>query len=402
KGPQILQELMDWGLCFDQDKSGKLLYGMEGAQSQRRILHSGGDQTGRVITSFVQGKWQNVEVIEDAYVVDLLKQDEKACGLIYLDQQDCWQEILADEIIIATGGIGGLFPYTSNDKTLAGDGLALTMRAKAQVKDLEFIQFHPTILSVNGRCCGLVSEAVRGDGARLVNDRGEYFMKEVHPLGDLAARDIVSRGVYQQTLNGRKAFLDIAGVQNFAERFPTIDQNLKSYGFKIEENHLIPIQPGAHFFMGGIKTNLSGATSIPHLYAIGEVACSGIHGANRLASNSLLEILVFAKQIVTDINSKGFSLQDKIIEETKEIEIIPNLPAMQELHKRAWEALGIVRKTDKMRDFLVWLEQFSVVEKIPQNWSKKEIECYNLCQIARDITKMAFARKKSLGAHYVL
>jgi len=402
KGPQILQKLIDLGLCFDQDVQGNFLYGMEGAHSQRRILHSGGDQTGYIITSFVQNKWQNIKIIENAYVVDLLKQDEKACGLVYLDKEGDWQRIFADKIIIATGGIGGLFPYTSNDKTLAGDGLALAVRAKAKTKDLEFIQFHPTILSVNGRCCGLVSEAVRGDGAHLVNDLNEYFMKETHPLGDLAARDIVSREVYQQKLAGQKVFLDIADVQNFAKRFPSIDQNLKKYGFKIEENHLIPIQPGAHFFMGGIKTNLSGATSVPNLYAVGEVACSGIHGANRLASNSLLEILVFAEQIATDIKNKSFTLQDSFIKENKAIEVTPNLPTIQELQKRAWNAIGIVRETAKMKEFLAWLEQFSVVEKIPRNWSKKEIECYNLCQIARDITKMALVRKKSLGAHYVL
>ncbi|MDR1013322.1 MAG: FAD-binding protein, partial [Lactobacillales bacterium] len=169
KGPKILRELMDLGLCFDQDEHGKLLYGMEGVHSKRRILHSGGDQTGRIITFFVQSKWKNVKVIADAYAIDIIKHNDKACGLTYLDKKDSWQEIFADEIILATGGIGGLFPYTSNDQTLVGDGVALAMRAKAKAKDLEFIQFHPTILFVDGHCCGLVSEAVRGDGAHLVN-----------------------------------------------------------------------------------------------------------------------------------------------------------------------------------------------------------------------------------------
>ncbi|MDR0690556.1 MAG: L-aspartate oxidase [Streptococcaceae bacterium] len=402
EGPEILQELMNLGLGFDQDAHGNLLYGMEGAHSQRRILHSGGDQTGRIITSFVQSKWKNVEMIASAYAVDIIKQNEKACGLIYLDKEGNWQEIFADDIILATGGIGGLFPYTSNDQTLTGDGVALAMRAGAQAKDLEFIQFHPTIFSVDGHCCGLVSEAVRGDGARLVNDLGAYFMEEVHPLGDLAARDIVSCKVYQQTLNGRKIFLDIADVQNFTKRFPTIDQNLKKYGFNVERDKLIPIQPGAHFLMGGVKTDLSGATSVSNLYAVGEVACSGVHGANRLASNSLLEILVFAKRVATDIKNKTLALQDSFIKENKEIESLPNLPTVQELQKRAWKAIGIVRETAKMKEFLAWLEQFTLVEQIPRNWSKKEIECYNLCQIACDITKMALARKKSLGAHYIL
>jgi L-aspartate oxidase len=402
EGPKILQELMNLGLVFDKDENGQILCGMEGAHSKRRILHSKGDQTGRVITSFVQSLWQGVNVIENAYVAEIIKDKEKILGLLYLDEKENWQEIFADEIVLATGGIGGLFPYTSNDKTLTGDGIALAMRAKAEVKDLEFIQFHPTLLLVNGHCCGLISEAVRGDGARLINDLGEYFMEKVHHFGDLAMRDIVSRKVYQQILNGRKVFLDITGVKNFAQRFPTIDQNLKKYGFKVEENRLIPVQPGMHFLMGGIKTDLLGATSIPNLYAIGEVACSGVHGANRLASNSLLEILVFAKRVATDIKSKTSNLQDKKIEKNEKIKITPNLPTIQNLQKRAWDAIGIVRETIKMKDFLIWLEQFSVVEKIPRNWAKKEIECYNLCQIARNITKMALARKESLGAHYVL
>ncbi|MDR1013209.1 MAG: FAD-binding protein, partial [Lactobacillales bacterium] len=214
--------------------------------------------------------------------------------------------------------------------------------------------------------------------------------------------DIVSREVYQQTLSGKKVFLDIANVRNFAERFPTIDQNLQKYGFNVKKDNLIPIQPGAHFFMGGVKTDFLGATNIPNLYAVGEVACSGVHGANRLASNSLLEILVFAKQIATDIKNKIFVSQDNFIRKNKEIKIPPNLPTIQELQKRAWEAIGIIREISKMENFLIWLEQFTVVEKIPRNWSKKEIECYNLCQIARDITKMALIRKDSLGAHYVL
>ncbi|MDR1521440.1 MAG: L-aspartate oxidase [Streptococcaceae bacterium] len=402
EGPKILQELMNLGLFFDKDENGNILYGMEGAHSKKRILHSKGDQTGRIITSFVQSLWQDVNIIENAYATEIIKNKKNGLGLLYLDEKENWQEIFADKIILATGGIGGLFSYTSNDKALTGDGIALAMRAKAEVKDLEFIQFHPTLLLINGHCCGLISEAVRGDGARLINDLGEYFMKKVHHFGDLATRDIVSRKVYQQILNGRKVFLDLASISNFAKRFPTIDQNLKRYGFKIKEDCLIPIQPGEHFLMGGIKTDLFGATSIPNLYAVGEVACSGVHGANRLAGNSLLEILVFAKRVAADIKSKIFDSQAKFEKRAKEIKITPNLPTIQNLQKRAWNAIGIVRKTSEMEDFLIWLEQFNIVEKIPKNWSKKEIECYNLCQIARNITKMALARKKSLGAHYVL
>ncbi|MDR3156347.1 MAG: L-aspartate oxidase [Lactobacillales bacterium] len=404
EGPLALLELTQRGFCFDMDKTGAFSSGMEGAHSKRRVLHSKGDQTGREVTFFVQSLWKNVKVIESAYVVEVLKTDDRVVGVFYLDKNDKRQQLFADDVVLATGGIGNLFPFTSNDATITGDGLALAKRAGAQLKDLEFIQFHPTILSVNGHCCGLLSEAIRGEGGRFVNDIGEYFMEEIHPLKDLAPRDIMSREVYQQVLLGRKVFLDISKVENFKRRFPSIAQNLIKHGFLVKENQFIPIQPGAHFLMGGVKTDLFGVTNVSHLYALGEVACSGVHGANRLASNSLLEILVFAKRMAKKIVDQHVEDQEvqQFFEKDEEVcTMHANLPSIQELKTRMWESLGIVREASKIEEFLAWLASFSLSDKIHDNSSREEIGLRNFCLIAQEIAKSALIRKESLGAHFI-
>lgn len=404
EGPSALLELTQRGFCFDMDKKGAILAGMEGAHSKRRVLHSKGDQTGREVTSFIQSLWKNVRVIESAYVVEILKTDDHVVGVSYLDKDEKRQQLLADDVVLATGGIGNLFPFTSNDATITGDGLALAKRAGAQLKDLEFIQFHPTIFSVNGHCCGLLSEAIRGQGGRLVNDTGEYFMERIHPLKDLAPRDIVSREVYQQVLLGRNVFLDISRVENFEKRFPSIARNLIEHGFLVKDNKWIPVQPGAHFLMGGVKTDLFGVTNVSHLYALGEVACSGVHGANRLASNSLLEILVFARRMAKKIVNQHIEDRklQQFFEEDEEVCTIPaNLPDIQELKTRMWESLGIMREVSKIEEFLAWLANFSLSDVIYKNSSREEIELRNFCLIAQEIVKSALARKESLGAHFI-
>jgi len=403
EGPQFLQNLIAEGLLFDKDEQGNIQYGMEGAHSRRRILHAKGDRTGTVITKFVQNKWQRIKTIESALAIDLIIEKGEAIGLVYLDKKGFRQKIFADKIVIATGGIGQLFLHTSNDETLTGDGLALAKRAGVKILDSEFIQFHPTILSVEGKCCGLISEVVRGEGAFLVNDLGVRFMKNRHQQADLAARDVVARAVYEENLNGRNVYLDVSKVENFAESFPTTYHNLSDYNFDIEKNPLIPIQSGAHFFMGGIDVDLQGRTTLTNLYALGEVACTGVHGANRLASNSLLEIIVFANHVARDILNSSLSgnIGNTELENIFKGES-PNLPDLHKLKKKSWEAIGIVRKKSTIVRFLQWLEQFSKVEKIPTNWLYEEIITYNLVEVARMIAKNALARTTSLGTHYLV
>ena len=213
------------------------------------------------------------------------------------------ETFLANHIVLASGGCGQLYSYTSNADTVTGDGIALAYRAGAEITDMEFIQFHPTLLYVNGQTRGLISEAVRGEGARLVTAEGKAIMEGIHPLGDLAPRHIVSQIIYDYLRQGIEVFLDISKVHEFPNRFPNITAMCVNNGVDLKEGK-IPIAPGSHFLMGGIKTDLIGGTSLHGLYAIGEVACTGIHGANRLASNSLLEGLYMGAGLAEWVNSQ--------------------------------------------------------------------------------------------------
>lgn len=415
KGPEVLQSLIDLGLEFDKNLDGSFSYGLEGAHKIPRILHIGGDKTGKKMTEFIFNELEDVIICENTTVVEILSKDKRCFGVKLLDANDNVKCMYSDYVILATGGIGRLFPLTTNVETITGDGIAMAQRAGCELKDMEFIQFHPTLLSIDDNCYGLISEAVRGEGAFLVRNDGSKIMKGKHKYEDLAPRDIVSREITKEIQVGEKVFLDISNIPNFIDRFPAITENLKKHGIPFEQTKRIPVHPGAHFFMGGIKTDLNGETSVKNLFALGETSCTGVHGANRLASNSLLEAIVFAdsasKAIISRVNEKAakvdLDLNIEIAVDSEKIQKnlkdnIPKLPELQELQKKAWNSIGINRSEENINKFLAWLSSYDFYSPLPDKYlSRDRFECQNLCLVAYLVAKSALNRKESLGAHYL-
>ncbi|MDR3242283.1 MAG: L-aspartate oxidase [Lactobacillaceae bacterium] len=396
-GPEVLMNLISEGLSFDIDANGNLNYSLEGAHDRPRVLHIAGDQTGKYMTEFVQTQMDGVNIHENCFVKQVVKQDNRVVGVQYIDTQNQPAVLQADAVVLATGGIGGLYPMTSNDVTITGDGQAMALRAGAQLADMEFVQFHPTMLSVNGQCRGLISEAVRGAGGVLVDENFHQIMKDQHPLKDLAPRDVVARVIAHEYEFGHHVYLDISSVQNFERQFPQITRNLDQLKIPFRTTGLIPVQPGAHFMMGGIAVNSSGETTLPGLYAVGEVAYTGVHGANRLASNSLLECLVFGQHAAN-------AIMNMANEDLKDIEPYVNnakliLPTRKDLQARIGKAIGIEREPHKIQSFLKYLANFEFMD-LPLKTTAEETEVANMCLVAQHIAQASLNRPTSLGAHY--
>ncbi len=313
EGPARIRELVDLGVAFDRGADGAYVKGLEAAHSYPRILHSGGDATGTAIEKALVARLRasGARVIEHAFLVDFVIEAGRVAGVeLLIDDREetdaapavagTHERVTADAVVLATGGAGELYAHTTNPPVATGDGIAAALRAGADVRDLEFFQFHPTIIGAGEAF--LVSEAVRGEGATLIDEHGRRFAFDAHPDGELAPRDIVARAIARQMdlQDGRPVFLDATGLRPteaerrefLARRFPTIDAAVRARGLDWAVAP-IPVTPAAHYLMGGVTTDLHGRTSIPGLYAVGEVARTGVHGANRLASNSLLEGAVF-------------------------------------------------------------------------------------------------------------
>ncbi|WP_020059945.1 L-aspartate oxidase [Bacillus sp. 123MFChir2] len=400
-GPREMQTLLDSGMRFDGDERG-LHLGKEGAHRKRRILHAGGDATGKnLLAHLAERVLPYVTVVEHVMVLDFIIENQTCHGVIARDSEGNVQKYDAQCVVLATGGIGGLYAFTSNDRTVTGDGLAMIYRAGGELVDLEFVQFHPTMLYVNDTCCGLVSEAVRGEGAILRNRKGERFMKNVHEQQDLAPRDVVARAIHEQMLAGETVRLDISSIANFEERFPTVSFLCEKSGVNVESK-CIPVVPGAHFHMGGVKTNCNGETSINRLYAVGEVACNGVHGANRLASNSLLEGLVFGKRVGEHIleNSRPQIVGNNEIVKGDLQQI--QLPKKEEIQETMMKYVGIVRTEEGLLYAKQWLEQYGTYNKmLPyETLTNEEITIINMLTVCQLLTKAALQRKESIGGHY--
>ncbi|EAC4315613.1 L-aspartate oxidase [Listeria monocytogenes] len=395
-GPMVIQKLIAEGMTFDE-QDGELALGLEGAHQLPRILHTGGDQTGKFLTTFLQEKLTNIHWQEQKMAIEIIKQNDTAIGVHCLDKENQLHTYYGEHIILASGGLGQLFPVTTNAATISGDGLALAYRAGAKLTDMEFIQFHPTLLFLNGRCHGLISEAVRGEGAKLIRTDGSAVMTDVHPRADLAPRDIVAATLFAEIQDGNDVFLDITTIPNFEERFPGITANLDAHHVPFRETKRIPVHPGAHFLMGGIRTDLSGKTNIPGLYAIGEVANAGVHGANRLASNSLLETLVFGEKVAEYIRTQKTNPIDHPEIPLSNQTQTPHLPDKQLLQEKIWETLGITRKPEKITEFLYWLTDFDYA-----NHTRETAEISHMLITAKLIAESALKRTESLGAHRIL
>ena len=303
EGPDRIRDLIRLGVAFDHAPDGQLARGLEAAHSKARVLHAGGDATGLTIETALVRAVRNhpkISVLEHTFALDLVLQNGAVTGLEIIDSEGITRAIAADAVILASGGAGHLYRHTTNPSVATGDGVAMALRAGAQLADLEFYQFHPTALAAPTSLDSstfLISEAVRGEGAVLLDANGRRFMQSIHPSAELAPRDIVARGIAMQMAEqqGLPVLLDATAksADFLAARFPTIDAATRARNLDWSNNP-IPVTPAAHYWMGGIRTDLEGRTSIPGLYAVGEVACTGVHGANRLASNSLLESLTFA------------------------------------------------------------------------------------------------------------
>ena len=422
-----IKDLMKYGVKFDRNEKNELNYTLEGAHSVRRILHVGGDATGYGIEKELVNKIKNdpvisanITVYEDTLATDLLIDSKNICrGVIaYNSVSQEYEAVYAPVTVLATGGTGQVYKYTTNPSVTTGDGLALAIRANANVKDMEFIQFHPTALSLkNDDSRFLISESVRGEGAKLVNQNGEYFMSD-HPQKDLAPRDVVARAIYAQLSQGNDVFLDATGIniEKFKTRFPNIYKTCIDNGIDVSKD-FIPVSPAAHYCMGGIKTDVNGKTSIENLYAIGEVACTSLHGANRLASNSLLECVVTAYELVNTL-AKEKLLPSNIIDEKimstiksyaqDEDSFDDNIDAdalKTELKQVMWNKVGISRTETSLNKALEIINEIeneftnSNPQKSKYN-TVSEYELRNMIYVAKCIINAALNRKESIGAHY--
>ncbi|MGE6259551.1 L-aspartate oxidase [Heyndrickxia sporothermodurans] len=357
--PNLIQQLIVNGVPFDMNENGELSLGKEGAHSRSRIVHSGGDATGKFIMDhLLRTLPNNVQITENEFVFQLLIQpiDRKCIGVKIRNSNGMTKIYTAQHIVLATGGIGDLYPFTSNSPSVSGDGIALAYMAGAKLTDLEFIQFHPTILRIQGRTCGLISEVVRGMGAILVNNFNEPIMADKHKLKDLAPRHIVAEAIYYERLEGREVYLDIHMIKGFKEKFPTITKFCNTYHIDLSEGK-IPVAPGCHFFMGGIVTDEVGRTTIQGLYAIGETAWTGVHGANRLASNSLLEGLYFGKKLANFLNDQTIdgSLSYTNFSSTKdERKKRVHLPNKQDIRHMMMQNVGIIRTKTQLEEMQDW------------------------------------------------
>lgn len=398
EGPARVRELQTAGADFDLDPSGHLELGREAAHSQNRIVHAHGDQTGAEVARTLVARVKeapNIRVLERARVLDLIVR-RGICHGVRASITGRATEIIADATVLATGGCGQIYTHTTNPVVATGDGYAIAHRAGVTLADMEFVQFHPTALDTPENPLALISEAVRGEGAILVNSRGIRFMKGRHRLAELAPRDVVARAIFRERKSG-PVYLDARKLgRSFATRFPGILALCQARGID-PRTDLIPVTPAAHYMMGGVVTDLSGRSSVPRLYAVGEVARTGVHGANRLASNSLLEGLVFAERVARDLSSTPRRSRVPAPVTWK----VPPLPdrgaaqvAADDIRAVMWENAGIARTARGLRGALERLAE--IAQRLPAGATEE----LNMLQTAQLIVEAALLRRESRGGHY--
>ncbi|MBG9787362.1 L-aspartate oxidase [Brevibacillus laterosporus] len=407
EGPQRLQELITYGTQFDKNSNGEYELTREGAHSQRRILHAQGDATGAEIVRALAKKvaeTTNITLLEEHFAVDILTHQGECVGVVALKPDGEMFVIRSHATILATGGAGQLYRYTTNPEIATADGIAMAYRAGAEVKDMEFIQFHPTALCYPDAPRFLISEAVRGEGAYLRNISGERFMDKYHPQQELAPRDIVARAIVSEMEKTKSTFvyLDITheSEELIKHRFPTIYDFCLAYGLDMVADW-IPVAPACHYMMGGVKTDLYGETNVPRLFACGEVSCTGVHGANRLASNSLSEAIVFGHRIVERLQKLSPVMSSISLNESSlRTEKIGNLKKMRlQLQKIMLRKVGVKREAQGLQETLQELESMQTV--LSTHTIKREVlELKNLLTTAILTTRAALARTESRGGHY--
>ncbi|MCU1385078.1 MAG: nadB [Acidobacteria bacterium] len=419
EGPPDVRELLAWGARFDLGADGRPALGREAAHSVRRVLHAGdatGREIGRVLWERVSGL-ATAETIDHVLATEIIVEDGRARGLRYFDAAGASHEVRAGATLLATGGAGRVFRETTNPAVATGDGIALAIHAGARVADLEFVQFHPTALNLAGAPRFLISEALRGEGARLVNGRGDAFMLRRHPDGDLAPRDVVARGIVRESEEtGAPVFLTLAHLDAgyVRARFPTIAAMCAQVGLDLARDP-IPVGPAAHYMMGGVDTDEWGRTSLPGLFAAGEVACTGVHGANRLASNSLLEGLVFGARAAVAMQqpARGAALKaDRIIADGSSLiapavdggddrpDAIRHQPSAldsEAVRDVMWRNAGLFRSREGLTDAVHALDGAGAAAPpaTADEWRQ-----HNLRTVAYAIARAALRREESRGGHF--
>ena len=411
EAPDRITDLVKFGVPFDT-LDGEIALTMEAAHSLPRILHAGGDATGEHIefTLTKQVRSSTIQVLEGCLATEILVEKGRVQGIKALDcHTGSIEKLECHSLILATGGAGQLYKFTTNSEIATGDGIALAFTAGAEITDMEFYQFHPTALRLPGVAPFLISEAVRGEGGILRNVDGYRFMPDYTPAGDLAPRDVVARSILfeMQKTGSDRAFIDVTHLPPhvITTRFPHIYRFCLDHGLDITKG-LIPVAPAAHYMMGGIKVNSWGETNIAGLFACGETACAGVHGANRLASNSLLEAVVFSKRIV-EKTRKGARTEtpaaSKVVEvhhslsERRDPQVVPmlNLSALQQLQ---WDKVGIIRNKEGLTQAADILTAWQ--KALPQPTDRPSCELSNLVLTGRLVTEAALLREESRGAHF--
>ncbi len=408
EGPEAVRRLIARGAVFDREATGEISLTREGGHHRNRILHAGGDATGAEVSRALLAavtEDSGIEVVEHALVLDALKDSKgQVCGVtlhvIGAGSRGGSGRGLGRAVVLATGGLGQVYAQTTNPAVATGDGVGVALRAGARVADLEFVQFHPTVMWLGPAARGqqpLISEAVRGEGAFLVDDLGERFMRDVHPLADLAPRDVVAKAIMRKMLDSHRphVWLDGRGIDNWQERFPTIYASCASYGVNPSRD-LIPVSPAAHYASGGARVDLDGRTSVPGLYACGETACTGVHGANRLASNSLLEGLVFAARIADDLALNLPDPGEPVRDQSREVLLIPSV--RDQISASMTQGAGVLRTAKSLGNTssdLLRLGAQASSEPCVEAW-----EATNLHLVASALVEAATIREETRGSHW--
>lgn len=416
-GFPAIEDLLKFGVPFDRTGDNQLALTQEAAHSTRRIIHAGGDATGHSVEMTLIDKVKQdplIEVMEYCQVVDLLAAGDLCYGcraVTYREQKQFM--ILSMFTVLATGGVGQIYRYTTNPAIATGDGISFAFQAGAEIQDMEFVQFHPTAFYADGRVHFLISEALRGEGGVLRNHKGERFALKYHPDGELAPRDVLTRAIYSELHIEEQpyVYLDITHLpkEKIEERFPTILENCLRFGIDIRKD-AIPVTPAAHYMMGGVAVDLDGKTSMDGLYTVGEAAYTGLHGANRLASNSLLECVVLARRVAAAIDAEytaefclvppeplDFNPHEYQFGEVDEIQV-----RLDDLHALMWEHVGIIRTGEGLTKTLNRLDEMEN-ELREKGWHRvvpQGCEYLSQLRVARLITEAAQDRKVSLGAHH--
>ncbi|MFB3852988.1 MAG: L-aspartate oxidase [Vicinamibacterales bacterium] len=415
-GPRYVKELIEWGAVFDRDENGRLQMGREGAHSVRRVIHAR-DATGREIerAMWARTERRSVTVLSHTLATGLIVTSDGCLGARFLLPDGSIGQAVGRATLLATGGAGHVFRHTTNPSVATGDGVAMAYLAGARIADMEFVQFHPTVLDIPGAPRFLISEALRGEGATLVNEAGERFMKAVHPMAELASRDIVSRAIVSEAARtGGRVFLVLSHLDPdyVLGRFPMIAETCRQHGLDLARDP-VPVGPAMHYVMGGVETDIDGRTSVPRLFAAGEVACTGVHGANRLASNSLLEGLVFGARAgramreaaaagprspVRLLGSAGRSVDDLAVFGVSAEELVLSVQDLM------WHKAGLFRDGAGLEEAVASLEptwqRLASALREGVTLDRASARAASIVTVGRLIARAALRRRESRGAHF--